>query len=316
MQKITIFFIAFCLFLLSLSEVAAQQDARYSQYMFNGLVLNPGYAGSAETTCLAAIFRQQWVAIEGAPRTVSLSGHTSLGRYDKIGLGGFAEYDEIGVHQRLRAYASYAYRLRLGGGKLGVGVQGGLLYMRSDWSEITPEEVVSNPDPVFAGGDVISVLPNFGLGLHYQTRRYFVGASVPHLLNNKFEKGVEKLARQARHYMITSGIIVPVGNFLKIKPSFLVKMIPGQAPTQVDANLSFLLKEKLWLGSSFRFQNQFVPESIDFIASFQMPNGLRLGYAYDLTLTRLSNYTSGSHEIMLGFDFGKDGERYRSPRYF
>ena len=116
--------------------------------------------------------------------------------------------------------------------------------------------------------------------------------------------------------MLTSDVIIPVGSFLKIKPSFLVKMIPGQAPTQFDANLSFLLKEKLWLGSSFRMQNEFIPESVDFIASFQMPNGLRLGYAYDLTLTQLSNYTSGSHEIMLGFDFGKDGERYRSPRYF
>ncbi len=302
----------------TLQETKAQQDARYSQYMFNGLVHNPGYAGSAESTCFTGIYRKQWVDIEGSPQTISFSGHTSLGLYDKIGIGGFMEYDEIGVHQRIRAYAAYAYRFRIGRGRLGFGVQGGILNLRSNFTEIETQAEPGDMDGAFTQ-DERTLLPNFGVGLFFQTNKVYLGASAPHLLNNDLYDGLPNIAKvpqQYRHYILTGGVVVPLGRKIKLKPSALVKMVPGNAPTQVDANLSVLLFETIWLGSSFRFEEKLNPESIDFILSFQLENGVRIGYAYDYTLSELADFTSGSHEIMLGYDFGKKGERIKTPRYF
>lgn len=320
--KLTTIILFICIFAMTSwmtsNEAYAQQDARYTHYMFNQLVLNPGYAGSAETTSLLGLYRTQWVGLDGSPQTIALSGHTALGAGKKIGLGGHVEYDEIGVHQRFSAFGSYAYKLPMGPGKLGLGVQAGALFLQSNWSRIRTSQDGA-PDPRLSE-DVNRVLPNFGIGAHFYTKNYYLGVSIPHLLNNRLDGNndadVAKLARQFRHYNFTGGLIFPLGNSLKLKPSFLVKAVPGNAPTQVDLNVSALIREILWLGSSFRFDQSPTPESLNFIAGVQLKQGMRISYAYDLTLSDLRRKHDGSHEIILGYDFPSKSKRIITPRYF
>ena len=295
----------------------AQQDARYTQYMFNKLVFNPGYAGTGEGLSLSGLARIQWVNIDGAPTSFSLSGHTPLGQGKKVGVGAFLEHDRIGVHQETSLFLNYAYKLMLGERNiLSLGVNGGLSYLTSDFQSLADTEIIQlSADPSFQT-NVSKILPNFGVGAYfYQPNKYYLGLSAPFLLTNNLES-VSRIAHQYRHYYLTGGMVVPMGSSLKLKPSFLVKAVPGNAPIQFDANLMFLIKEALWLGLSYRIDDQINSESLDFIASFQMKNGLRIGYAYDLTLSELSNYTSGSHEIMLGYDVRGKSKRIITPRYF
>ncbi len=317
MKKILLVFAV----LIALSFSAnAQQDARYTQYMFNKLAFNPGYAGTADGLSLSGLYRIQWVNIDGAPTSFTLSGHTPLGAAKKIGVGAFLEHDQIGVHKETSIFLSYSYKFAIGDrSKLSVGVNGGAAFLNSDFQSIMAnggnEWIDLTVDGAFME-NVNKVLPNFGVGLYYYTpNKYYVGLSAPFLLENSLG-GPRKVAKQARHYYLTGGFVMPLGDNLKLKPSMLVKMVPNRAPIQFDANVMFLIKDALWLGTSFRIDDQINSESLDFIAAFQMKNGMRIGYAYDLTLSDLSSYTSGSHEIMLGYDFlGKD-KRIVTPRYF
>lgn len=301
------------------SFLYAQQDARYTMYMYNGLVFNPGYAGSAERTCMNAFYRKQWVNIEGAPQTISASMNTALGKKSRVGIGGYAEYDKLGVHDRITAALSYAYRLPLGKGHLGMGVEGNILYMRSNWNEVQLSPDGINNDPTFAG-TTTAWLPNFGLGLFYHTQTFYLGVSAPRILEVKLNANQNidtlTLARERTNYYGTVGVVVPLSDNWKIKPSALVKMVPTRAPIQTDLNLSVLYKNTFELGTSFRADSQFNPESVNAIALFHFKNGLRVGYAYDFTLSRLQNYNSGSHEITLGYEFSGPKMRYLTPRYF
>jgi len=319
-MKQFLYTLVFALFLTGFSAIrlSAQQDARYSMYMFNGMYVNPAYVGSNGAPSLSAFYRKQWVNIEGSPQSISLSANTALGKRDQYGLGGIAEYDEIGVHQRITGYLAYAYRFKLPIGHLALGVQGGVQYLRSNFTDITPEEVITNPDPVFQENNSV-LLPNFGLGIWFNTPWVFAGVSAPHLLNNKLKDGqpdVAVVGRQFRHYMANAGVVIAAGQSLKIVPSVLVKAVPRNAPVQFDTNLSFFIKDVVWIGSSFRFEQLFNPESVNAIIGFQFKNGLRLGYAYDYTLSNLQNFTSGSHEATLGYDIKKKAERFVTPRYF
>lgn len=296
----------------------AQQDARYSMYMFNGMYVNPAYAGTNENGGFAAFYRKQWVNIPGSPQTISLSGNGALGKRKQYGLGGFAEYDQIGVHQRITAYGAYAYRFKLPAGNLALGLQGGVQYLRSNLTDVTPEEVITNPDPVFQQNTSV-LMPNFGLGIWFNTRYFFAGISAPHLLNNKMkdgQPGLSVVGRQFRHYLLNVGGVLPVSDELKLVPSVLVKAVPTHAPVQFDTNLSLFIKDLIWIGSSFRFENRFKPESVNAILGFQFQNGLRIGYAYDYTLSKLTNFTSGSHEVTVGYDISPKPQRLITPRYF
>lgn len=319
MNKFYISIVLVALFLCAIpKQVRAQQEVRYSQYMFNGLVLNPAYAGTGDRTNLSFLARKQWVGIDCSPLSGSVSLHSGLGKKDNNGIGSFFEYDQIGVHSRYSLYGAYAYRIPVSKtSRLSLGVSGGATYMVSNWSEVTTVEA---DDPLF-GVNESGIAPNFGVGIYFNTPYFYAGASVPQMLETKLENGgaVFDIAKQFRHYYGTIGFVIPVGKSLKIIPSGLVKIVPTHAPAQIDANLSLLFKETLWLGSSFRFatENDFTPESVNGIIAFQFANGMRLGYAYDLTLTDLSSYTSGSHEVSLSFDFGRvDAGRFKTPRYF
>jgi len=274
-------------------------------YMFNGLVLNPAYAGSRDALSFTTIGRYQWLDIEGAPKTAAFGLHGRV--REKAGLGIWGEYDEIGVHTNARVYASYSYTFLLSPkAKLAAGIQGGMRYAQSNFSEINPGVI----DPVFSANPE-RLLPNFGVGLYFYTPSMYLGISVPHLLDNDLESATA-LASEYRHYYLNGGLVVPLGANVKLKPSFLIKSVPAVAPIQADITLSFLFAERLWLGATYRTE-----DSVDGIIELQVSQNLRLGYSYDYTLTELADYNSGSHEVMIGFDFGgPDKRKVVTPRYF
>lgn len=311
------------LFAIGSASASAQQMARYSQYMFNQMVFNPAYTGTTEGLNLTAIGRMQWVNIKGAPNTVSLSGHSPIGVDKKIGVGAYLEYDEIGVHRQTSAMLGYSYKFLVGESRISLGINGGLSMLQSNYTQLTGNELINiGIDPIFAN-DETRLLPNFGLGIYwYRPNRFYLGVSAPQLLETKLrdgDAGVEKIAHQFRHYFLTAGMVVGSGNF-KVRPSILVKAIPSNAPVQIDGSLMFLISDTFWIGGSYRSavggNAGFASESIDLIAAFALKNGLKIGYAYDYTLSDLQSYTSGSHEIMISYDLRGQGVRYHTPRYF
>ncbi|MGB0929266.1 MAG: PorP/SprF family type IX secretion system membrane protein [Chitinophagales bacterium] len=299
------YYLILCLIFLGLQSVFAQQDAQYTQYMFNTLVINPAYAGSRDAVSILGIYRNQWTGFNGSPTSFAASVHSPVG--EKLGLGLFLESDQIGVHQRLSAYTAYAYKIALGGGYLSLGLQAGVLQYSSDWSELP--EVLDPDDPIFLA-DNSKLLPNFGLGVYYYSEQFFVGVSVPHLLEGNIDE-VSELAMQDRHYWATAGVAIPLNDNLKVQPSLLVRMVPSIAPVNIDANLSLIINNIFRVGAGYRSS-----QAVLFMLEYQQDK-LRVGYSYDLGLSSLADYHSGSHEIMVGLDLPTNKlQKVQSPRFF
>ena len=290
-----------------LATARAQQQAMYTQYMFNGLALNPAYAGSHDALSLTGLARIQWVGIEGAPNTQTFSMHSPVA--DRSSLGLFLIHDNIGVTNQYGLYGSYAYRIPFGeDASLSMGLQVGFNSYNMDLSQVTTQ----NQDPNFAVNDAGGIEPNFGAGLFYSSERFYIGASVPHIVNNDLISSEvdDANARQFRHYFVTAGYVFDLGPSLKLKPNFLVKAVQG-APVEYDLNANLLIKEVLWVGFSYRTE-----DAISGLIEMLLTPQLRLGYAYDYTTSELQDFNTGSHELMLNFRFAFDKSKVLSPRYF
>lgn len=291
----------------SLSAVA-QQDALFTQYMFNKLVVNPAYAGSQGMTTVELLNRYQWVSIEGAPRTLTLSGHT-VSKNNKVGLGLYASRDEIGPTVDQEFMATYAYRIQTRRGWFSMGIQGGIKHFSYDWDMINTQF----PDNVYLPQETQKVTPDFNLGFYYQTTRFFAGISSKHLLENEFGvsefNGNENFSRLTRHFFLMSGFAIPLNDKMVFRPSFLVKYATN-APVQTDINASILFSDIFWIGISYRFD-----QAVTCLTEFRITKSIRLGYSFDLYVNELQLYNKGSHEIRLGIDFMKKS-RMRTPRYF
>ena len=286
----------------------AQQDAQYTQYMFNSQVVNPAYVGSPGGISFSGIYRNQWVSVDGAPETFSIAANgLAAGNH---GWGVFVENDKIGIHKRLSAFGAYAFHLGFSEStRLSIGLQGGILQYQSNWLDQPPKDVT---DLVFQENES-RLVPNFGVGIYFYSTHFYAGISSPHLLDSSLDDSVEALSRQYRHYFFTAGGVLPVSPILKIKPSLLVKSVPASAPINVDVNLSLFIKDALMVGAGYRTSNNLM-----FLLHYQFINGLRLGYAYDYSLNNLADFHSGSHEVMIGWDISTGGklEKVLHPRYF
>ena len=307
MKEITIILIGISIIFFD-NKAVAQQDAMYSMYMFNGLVLNPAYAGSREALSLTALYRNQWTGLEGAPQTAVLSGHLPL-LNDNIALGLSITSDNISIFNMLNITASYAYRIKIKKGKLSLGMNATFNNFRARWSEVA---LNNSNDQAFASNSDNLISPNFGFGVYYYSDKFYAGVSVPHVLNMSLTddfkaEGTNLTARQYKHYFYTIGAIFRVTDNVKFKPSLLFKHVKN-SPFQADLNASFLMKEALWLGASYR-----TGDAVSFIVEYLFVKMLRIGYAYDLTLTELNHYSSGTHEIMLGFELLRK-QTYLTPR--
>lgn len=278
--------------LLTSSDLFAQQRPVFSQYMFNGLVLNPAYAGNQPQLNISLLHRDQWVNVEGAPKTSTLIAHSAL-KERPVGIGMLVSRDKIGVHDDYSIYASYAYKLNIGIGTLSMGLQAGFNYMVSDFSQLT---TIDPDDPLFYG-TVSRFSPNFGTGAFFNNKTTYAGISVPYLINNEVydKEDIISEAREARYYFITGGHIFTLSPMVKIKPSGLIRVQEGQ-PLGIDLNANVFLDDVLNVGASYRSG-----DAVILLFELALNKNLSFGYAYDHTLSRIRNYTDGTHEFMLTF---------------
>jgi type IX secretion system PorP/SprF family membrane protein len=299
------------LVVIGLSTAArAQQDPQFTQYMFNMLALNPAYAGSAERVSVKALSRHQWVGFEGAPTTQTLSLHSPVWR-ESLALGGTMLRDSHGPITQYTFMADVAYRIFMGENKLAFGIKGGLNLLQGKFGELNPELA---GDAVFQQNVNTKLDPQFGFGIMYYSDRYFIGLSTPKLLRTQFFE-TDSLAfisepGQRAHFFLSGGYVFDLGLYHKFKPTFLLKAVEG-APISFDLSANFLFLEKFWLGAMYRHT-----DAVGVLAQYLLTNDLSIGYAYDYPLSPLRNFSGGSHEIMIGYEFGNMLKGVRSPRYF
>jgi len=323
-------------FVIGGTALNAQQDAMFTKYMFNSLVYNPAYAGYYDHMYISALYRKQWEGINGAPTTQTLTLHTPL-KNNRVGVGFHVLNDAIGPIEQTNAFGAYSYKIPLGGNKqLAIGIQGGVSYRRGDRSKIE----LDNPnDPSFSDIGENLLLPNFGAGIMYYTSNFYFGVSSPSLVEHDLRRdefiGTDSWAKQFRHYYFATGAAIPLnGNSLILKPSILIKnvgLLSGLskdiafqqigAPTEFDIDLSLLFYEQFQVGLSFRaaveaFGGTSSYDSADIWMSYFLPNGLRLGAAFDYPLNALNGATFGSFEVMVGYEFDYDVKKTVTPRYF
>ncbi|MFY0602142.1 MAG: type IX secretion system membrane protein PorP/SprF [Cyclobacteriaceae bacterium] len=297
-------FICLTVLLVSYSSLA-QQQVTFTQYMFNGMSINPGYIGSHDALSITAMGRWQWVGLEGAPVTQTLAVHSPI-PHKRIGLGLQVTRDQVAVTDLTSVMAGYSYKIPIAGGILSMGVQGGFQSYNSNLSSVY---TIGN-DATF-DEDFRSTKPNIGVGLFYYNPVFYAGLSAPQLINNKIESDGNVILTQSRHYFLTGGIVFPISDGVKLKPNILVKAVEG-APLSADYNINVLLKEILWLGISYR-----PPESINFLIELNVNQRFRVGYAYDYVIDQtLSDVATSSHEILLNYRFKLSKDNVVTPRYF
>lgn len=288
----------------------AQQDPQYSQYMFNTLVLNPAYAGSRNVISLTGLGRMQWVGIDGAPRTQSVTLDAPINN-QKMGIGLSFFNDKIGFEKRTAVYVPFSYRLMLKKGVLSFGIQAGAMNYRSDNSSIKLHEQVITPDGAFAS-NTSGWKPNVGAGVYYTDDKFYVGASLPKLIPYSYSSSGKDGEGMRNHAFLTAGALFNITNDIKLKPSTVIKYVKG-APIQADINANLWFNNKFAVGLSYR-----TGDCVLAMFELQLNDQLRLGYAFDYTLTSL-NKAKGflySHELMLRYEFGYNSKKIVTPRYF
>ncbi len=300
-------------------SINAQVGGLYSQYMFNGLVINPAYAGSIEDAMsFTAFYRDQWAGVDGAPQDLTLSAHGPFGKNKKVGLGVFLENNREGLTNWYNFFASYSYKFELqNNATLSAGLQGGASLLQANLLEgDAPDGQVFDP----ALGFESAWRPNFGAGLYYYSDRLYIGVSVPYILEQRSirdKDGVEISLNQGartRQYLLTGGYVFPINDNLKLKPSALLRVFQGgYDPVVADLSASLFIREAFSLGITYRTGAEI--GAVVFMLGYRAPNGLRVGYAYDNSFDDISRYTS-SHEVLIGFDLSRSDKGVLSPRYF
>ncbi len=305
--------------LVGVQTVQAQQEGQYSQYMFNMLAVNPAYAGSRDVLSMTGLYRHQWVGIEGAPVSQSFTIDMPIS-HEKVGIGLQAYHDQIGKFNNTGVYGSYAYRVKVTERTtLAMGIQAGVTNLSGDLRDVAT--TVAN-DPSFATTNISSWLPNAGAGLYLSNDRGYIGFSCPSIIQNKISATGNSETRQARHYFGMLGFVLPLSSSLALKPSMLVKFTNEAAAA--DFNLNLWIRDRVAVGASWRtnndnfssaFKNQNGDAAIGMI-EIQASDQFRLGYAYDFALNGIQNQQSGTHEVMLRYEFGYRKAKILTPRYF
>ena len=295
------------LFFFSLKiNIFAQQDPQYSQYMFNQLAINPAYAGAKEAISTTMFYRDQW-GFDGAPKTGSLTVHSPM-RKRKVALGFAFTNDRIGPKNTNGILGSYAYRIKLGKGKLSMGLRLGIYQYKYSYGEHDFEEA---NDQFNAPSTVITYTAD--AGVYYYTNTTYAGLSMTHLDRGHLQKPIGSTIDSSRleyHVFLTGGKAWELSEKLIFNPSFMLKAVKNSPPT-ADINLSFLLQQRLWLGISARIKYGIVAYT-----QFYINNKFKIGYAYDFGINKPARQLGSTHEIMLSYDFSMSKPPFVSPRYF
>ena len=284
----------------------------YSQYLQNGLMINPAYTGSRGALSGFMSYRMQWMGTKGAPVIQSLSLHTPM-KNDKVALGIMAQFMQFGFTKSTSIYGNYAYHIRMGNGKLSLGLKGGVDMSNTNYSGLL---LTNSGDPVFATNDKPYVLPNFGAGVYYFSDKLFAGISVPTFLSYR---KTPTNSVQAYHsfneydFVFSAGGLITFSQFLKFKPSVLVdySLQKTKKLNQFDINGNFILGDLLWLGGSWRTSEQVAVA----ILQVQVNPQFMFGFSYDNPVWRKYLNSNGSSEFILRYEFGSKVSA-ANPRYF
>ena len=296
-------------------QAKAQQDPQYTQYVYNTVAINPAYAGNRWVTSIVGLHRSQWVGLDGAPRTQSLSIHSPIGE-GKVGLGLSVVNDALGPSQETYIGVDFSYTINTSDeGKLSFGLKGGGHILDVDFTRLT---LFDSTDPRFSENIDNKFSPIIGAGLYYHTDRFYAGLSAPNLIQTEHfddsnnSNGGSFVAEERINYYGILGYTFDVSDQVKFKPSTLVKLVNG-APLQVDLTANFLIREKLHLGAAYRWSAAFSA-----LAGFQVSDSMLIGLAYDRESTDLGDtvFNDGSFEVFLRFELFNKYDRMLTPRFF
>ena len=290
----------------------AQQDAQFTQYMYNTININPAYAGSRGVLSVFGLHRTQWVGLDGAPTTNSFSINTPVNN-SNVGLGLSVINDRIGPSDESSISADVSYSIKTSETfKLSFGVKGTANLLNIDFSKVSKYNPYDNLGQYNIDN---KFSPNVGAGIYYHSNKTYVGFSVPNFLetehyNKSSSSPSTSVASERMHYHFIAGHVFDLNETIKFKPAVLTKLVQG-TPLQVDASANFLFNEKFVLGAAYRWD-----AAASLLAGFQVSKSWFIGYSYDLETTKLANYNSGSHEIFLRFELFNNIENIVSPRFF
>ena len=307
------------LILLGTYSGNAQQDPQYTQYMYNTQVVNPAYAGNRDVMSFGLLYRTQWVGLDGAPKSVTLTADSPIGSLDNMGLGLTLVRDELGPSIETNITVDYSYSINLSSSsQLSFGLKAGVDILDVDFSKLN----IADPGDIFENNIDNKVSPQIGAGVYFNTERFYAGLSVPNFLNTKhFDQsdivdpgsGVPAevtTAADRMHYFLIAGYVFDLSENIKFKPATLLKVVGG-SPLQADISANFLFNEKLTIGVAYRWS-----AAMSAMAGFQITNQLFIGFGYDFETTDLERYNDGSYELMLRFDVFSKPERVLTPRFF
>lgn len=305
------------------ASVVAQQEEQFTQFMQYKLGYNPGYAGSGGGIEMAGLVRNQWMGIEGSPQTQLLSFSTPMVN-NRVGLGANIIRNTIGVTDQYTLETAYAYRLPVPRGFLGIGIQASARMFRVDFTRLSGTQPVTTDEAIPANVQS-KLVPNFGAGLYYSGENFYLGFSVPRLLSSNIDlsDGDGTISREVRHFYLMGGTSVAIADGIAIEPNLLVKWLVG-APLDMDINVMAEVSEVFRFGVSYRLGGstmQGFGESASFLIGATIANQVDLGLSYDLTLSQLRDFNTGSFEIMARYylerDVRQDEEKkVDTPRFF
>ncbi len=292
----------------------AQQDAQYTQYMYNTMSVNPAYAGSRGHMSIAGLYRSQWVGLDGAPKTQTFNMHSPLG-YRGVGLGFSVVNDQIGPTSETYFDLDFSYTIQLAAeSRLSFGLKASAHLLDVRFSELNQD--VSNPggpDPTLQQDIRNKFSPNIGGGVYYHTERFYAGLSVPRILETShFDESSLTTANEQMNFYLITGYVLDLNAFWKFKPALLVKAAQG-APLQLDLSTNFMYNDKFIMGLAYRWDAAFSA-----LVGFQISPSFLIGLAYDREITELGQavFNDGSFEIILRYDFIKVKGNVKSPRFF
>jgi len=278
-------------------------------YVYNTLAINPAFAGSEEALSATILYRNQWVGFEDAPKSQMLSVHAPVFN-DRVGLGVLIENNTVGIFKETNFLGNYSYRMELRDGKLSFGLAFGATVYNNAWNEL---DATDPNDYQLMNNPTSAVLPAFSLGTYYYTKKYFIGFSLPLLLSHSLNQSTGKYELENNfsgyNYFLTGGYEFSISRMITFTPSMLVKYHPQNA-IQIDYNILFGLKDKVWAGLSYRSKDILVA-----MVQCQLNYQFRISYSYDFNMGSIGKYMGGSHEIVLNYVF-RYNRKVIGPREF
>ncbi len=295
------------LLLIIANVIFAQQEAQYSQYMYNTISVNPAYAGTRNVLSVLALHRSQWIGFDGAPTTSTFSISTPIPETN-LGFGISAISDRIGPTEQTTISTDISYTIRLGEKtNLSFGAKGTASFFSFDQYKVSPFQA---NDPKWKSLSS-KLAPNFGVGTYLHSDKYYLGFSIPNVMeSNYYNDNQIAINSQRMNYYLIGGYVFDVTDWIKFKPAVVSKIVTG-APVQLDISGNALFMNKFVLGAAYRWD-----AAISGLAGFQINDGLFVGYSYDFDTTSLSKYNYGSHEVFIRYEFIFKNDKLVSPRFF